>query len=52
MLYKLTETNGVYDPKPVEFQNLPLEKNLEDMLAFNLLEVFFEDELMPIRQSR
>ena len=54
MLYKLGHsTPGIFDSlKPLPFQNLGLEKHLEDLLANNLLEVLFEDELMPIFQER
>jgi hypothetical protein len=53
MLYKLGQTKGVFDSiKPVAFQNVGLEKHLENLLAENLLEVLFEAELMPIFQER
>ena len=54
MLYRLGQsTPGIFDSiKPLPFQNLGLEKHLEDLLAKNLLEVLFEDELMPIFQER
>lgn len=54
MLYKLGQsTPGVFDSvKPLPFQNVGPEKHLEDLLAKNLLEVLFEDELMPIFQER
>ncbi len=54
MLYKLGQsTPGVFASiKPLPFRNLALEKHLEDLLAQNLLEVLFEDELMPILQQR
>jgi hypothetical protein len=54
MLYKLGQTNGVFDSlEAVPFQSVLLEKHLEDLLAKNLLEVLFEgNELMPIFQER
>lgn len=54
MLYKLGKTGskfGSIDPLP--FSGLPLEKELEDLLAQNLWDVLFESsQLMPIRQER
>lgn len=54
MLYKLKQTNGVFDAlEPMPFKNVPLEKHLENLLAKNLLVVLFEDnKLMPIFQER
>jgi len=55
MLYKLGRhpESGIIDSvKPVPFEYLPKEKELEDLLAKNLLEIFFEDELMPVFQER
>lgn len=54
MLYKLKQTNGVYDlPEPMPFGDVHLEKDLENLLAKSMLDVLFEDnELMPILQSR
>lgn len=56
MLYKLgksadKQTFDSIDPLP--FTGLPLEKELEDLLAQNLWDVLFEgSELMPIAQER
>jgi hypothetical protein len=54
MLYKLGQTNGIFDSlEAVPFQSVPLEKHLEDLLANSLLDVLFEgNELMPIFQER
>jgi len=54
MLYKLKQTNGVFDSlETMPFQSVPLEKNLENLLADSLLDVLFEgNELMPILQER
>lgn len=54
MLYKLKQTNGVFDSlEAMPFQSVPLEKHLENLLAKSLLDVLFEgNELMPIRQER
>jgi hypothetical protein len=54
MLYKLGQTNGIFDSlEAVPFQSVPLEKHLEDLLAKSLLDVLFEgNELMPIFQER
>ena len=54
MLYKLDKKDGKFsslDPQP--FRGLPLEKELEDLLAQNLFDVLFEERnLMPIFQER
>lgn len=54
MLYKLDKKDDKFaslDPLP--FQGLPLEKELEDLLAQNLFDVLFEESnLMPIFQER
>lgn len=54
MLYKLEKKDGNFaslDPQP--FHGLPLEKELEDLLAQNLFDVLFEESnLMPIFQER
>ena len=54
MLYKLTKTDNKFDSiKPLPFSRIPLEKELEDLLAQNLWDVLFEgNELMPIFQER
>lgn len=54
MLYKLGRTQNKYDAiDPLPFSGLPLEKELEDLLAQNLWDVLFEsNQLMPIRQER
>jgi hypothetical protein len=54
MLYKLGKTNQKFDAiDPMPFSGLPLEKELEDLLAQNLWDVLFEgSELMPISQER
>lgn len=54
MLYKLGETNGVFDSlEPMSFKSVALEKHLEDLLAKSLLDLLFEgNELMPIFQER
>ncbi|HTB79599.1 MAG TPA: hypothetical protein VK717_01800 [Opitutaceae bacterium] len=54
MLYKLGKTHQKFDSiDPLPFGGLPLEKELEDLLAANLWDVLFEgDELMPIFQER
>ena len=58
MLYKLGNTNGKFDSlEPVEFKNFSAfgnyEKDLENLIANNILEVLFEDSsLMPIFQER
>ena len=39
MLYKLGQTNGIFDSlEAVPFQSVPLEKHLEDLLAKSLLD--------------
>ena len=54
MLYKLGKTSDKFDSvDPLPFSGLPLEKELEDLLAQNLWDVLFESsQLMPIRQER
>jgi hypothetical protein len=54
MLYKLGKTHDKFDSiTPQPFTGLPLEKELEDLLADNLWDVLFEgNELMPIFQER
>ena len=54
MLYKLTKTGSRFDQiSPLPFTGLPLEKDLENLLAENLFDVLFEgNELMPIWQER
>src|SRR5690625_2888679 len=54
MLYKLGRTHGIFDSlTPVGFQAISQEKDLENLLAKNLLEVLFEgNQLMPIFQER
>jgi hypothetical protein len=54
MLYKLGQTNGIFDTlTPVAFESLPKEKQLEELLARNLLVTLFENnQLMPIFQER
>jgi len=53
MLYKLGQTNGVFDSiTPVTFHSSHAGKDLENLVADNLLEVLFENELMPIFQDR
>lgn len=54
MLYKLTKSNQTFDAiDPLPFSGLPLEKELEDLLAQNLWDVLFEgSQLMPIFQER
>lgn len=54
MLYKLTDGTNKAQLEPLAFQVYPgSEKDLENMLAANLLEILFEDEgLMPIFQER
>jgi hypothetical protein len=54
MLYKLGKTNGVFDSiEKLPFENLPLEKHLEDLMAKNLAGKLFEDnEMMPLFQER
>lgn len=53
MLYKLGQTNGVFDSlEALPFQSVPLEKHLENLLVKSLLDVLFEgNELMPIFQE-
>jgi hypothetical protein len=54
MLYKLGKSSKKFDSlDPLAFSGLPLEKELEDLIAQNLWDVLFEDSpLMPIRQER
>ena len=58
MLYKLSRTGGRFDAvEPVAFRDFvsfgQLEKDLEDLIARNILGVLFEDAgLMPIYQER
>ena len=58
MLYKLGSSDGKFDKlEPVEFKDFSsfgkLEKELEELIAKNILEVLFEDSsLMPIFQER
>lgn len=54
MLYKLTKSAEIFDAiDPLPFSGLPLEKELEDLLAQNLWDVLFEgSQLMPISQER
>ncbi len=58
MLYKLGSTDGKFDTlEPVAFKNFSSfgnrEKDLEDLIARNILDVLFEDaSLMPIFQER
>lgn len=54
MLYKLSKTGKTFDAiDPLPFSGLPLEKELEDLLAQNLWDVLFEgSQLMPIFQER
>jgi hypothetical protein len=54
MLYKLGKSAKKFDSvDPLPFSCLPLEKELEDLLAQNLWDVLFEgSQLMPIFQER
>lgn len=58
MLFKLSSSNEKFDKlEPVEFKDFSsfgrLEKELEELIAKNILEVLFEDSsLMPIFQER
>jgi hypothetical protein len=54
MLYKLGKSAKKFDSiDPLPFSGLPLEKELEDLLAQNLWDVLFEgSQLMPIFQER
>lgn len=54
MLYKLGKSANSFDSiDPLPFYGLPLEKELEDLLAQNLWDVLFEgSKLMPVRQER
>jgi len=54
MLYKLGKKHDKFDSITAQaFTGLPLEKELEDLLAENLWDVLFEgNELMPIFQER
>ena len=58
MLYKLTASSDQFDAlEPVAYDDFSgmglLEKDLENLIAHNILEVLFEDgRLMPIFQER
>ena len=54
MIYKLLkQPNKSFELEPVPFQNMRLEKELEDLLATHLLDVLFEgNQLLPIFQER
>ena len=54
MIYKLTKSGSCFDTiAPVEFSGLPLEKELEDLLAKHLWDVLFVGSpLLPIAQER
>ncbi|MCX5882866.1 MAG: hypothetical protein NTU74_14005 [Deltaproteobacteria bacterium] len=53
MLYKLGQKNGIFDSiTPVTFHSSLAGKHLENLVSEKLLEVFFENELMPIFQDR
>ncbi|MFY9953175.1 hypothetical protein, partial [Bradyrhizobium sp.] len=57
MLYKIKDGSGVKNLEPAEFMDFAelgkLEKDLETLLADNLLDILFEDAaLMPIFQER
>ena len=58
MLYKLDSSNGKFDKlEPVAFKDFTsfgnLEKDLEELIAKNILDILFEDSsLMPIFQER
>ncbi|KKO47751.1 hypothetical protein VT06_15370 [Arsukibacterium sp. MJ3] len=58
MLYRIEGHNGVFEKiDPVEFKDFSsfgkLEKDLENLIAQNILDVLFEDaKLMPIFQER
>lgn len=58
MLYKLEQENNLISGiEPVEFKDLSsfgkLEKDLENLIATNILELLFEDsKLMPVFQER
>ena len=54
MLYKLGKSAKKFDSiDPLPFSGLPLEKELEDLLAQNLWDVLFESsQLMPVFQER
>ncbi len=54
MLYKLGRSAKKFDSiDPLPFSGVPLEKELEDLLAQNLWDVLFESsQLMPIFQER
>lgn len=58
MLYKIGETNGIFDKlEPVGFKDFSsfgnIEKNLENLIADNILESLFEEaRLFPIFQER
>ncbi|RRV69560.1 hypothetical protein EGI99_05790 [Stutzerimonas stutzeri] len=58
MLYRIEGDNGVFEKiEPIEFKDFSsfgrLEKDLENLIAQNILDVLFEDaKLMPIFQER
>jgi RecB family endonuclease NucS len=54
MLYRIGKTGDKFDSiDPLPFSGLPLEKDLENLIAQNLWDVLFESsELMPIFQER
>lgn len=57
MLYKLTSNEGAVGIEPVQFKDFShfgkLEKDLEDLIAKNILDLLFEEaSLMPIFQER
>ena len=54
MLYKLNKSGDKFDSiDPLPFSTMPLEKELEDLLAQNLWDVLFEgSSLMPIYQEK
>lgn len=54
MLYKLEKYHDKFNSiEPLPFAGIPLEKELEDLLAQNLWDVLFEgSQLMPIFQER
>lgn len=57
MLYKLTSNDGGVGIEPVQFKDFShfgkLEKDLEDLIAKNILDLLFEEaSLMPIFQER
>jgi hypothetical protein len=57
LIYRLIKKGGNpskgFELEPVPFQNMHLEKELEDLLASHLLDVLFEgNQLLPIFQER